>query len=224
MGSSDTVAFEGFPPEALDFYEALEADNTKVFWTEHKRVYDQAVKQPLLALCDLLAPEFGSAKVFRPHRDVRFSKDKSPYKTAAAAVLYADGDGAGAQYLQLSAAGLMLGAGYHEMASDQVARFRESVDDDTLGTQLGEVLAEVEQAGHTVSGEQLKTRPRGYDDSHPRIDLLRYKTLTAMQQYPPEPWLHTAEVADVVARVWRQMAPLNAWLERNVGASHSPRR
>jgi len=224
MGTSQAAGFEGFPSEALDFYEGLEADNTKVFWTEHKQVYDEAVKKPLLALCDRLAPEFGSAKVFRPYRDVRFSKDKSPYKTAAAAVMHADGDGAGAHYLQLSAAGLMLGAGYHEMSSEKVARFRESVADDTLGNQLTQVLAEIEQAGHTVSGERLKTRPRGYAEDHPRIDLLRYKTLTAMHAYPPEPWLHTPEVADVVATVWREMAPLNAWLERNVGAGHSTRR
>lgn len=223
MGRSKTE-FTGFPPEALDFYEALEADNTKVFWTENKQVYDEAVKAPMLALCDLLAPEFGAAKMFRPHRDVRFSKDKSPYKTTASAVLYGDADGAGAQYVQLSAAGLLLGAGYHEMASDQVQRFRESVDDDTLGTQLGDVLAGIEAAGHTVSGERLKTKPRGYADDHPRLDLLRYKTLTAMHDFAPDDWLHTPQVAEVVATTWRQMAPLNAWLERNVGPTHVPAR
>lgn len=222
--STQEHGFAGFPPAALDFYEDLEADNTKSFWTEHKDVYDHAVKTPMLALCDLLAPEFGAAKMFRPHRDVRFSKDKSPYKTTASAVLYGDAEGAGACYVQLSAAGLLLGAGYHEMAPDQVQRFREAVDDETLGEQLAEVVAAVEEAGHTVTGDRLKTRPRGYDENHPRIDLLRYKTLTAMAELAPEPWLHTAEVADVVARVWRQMSPLNSWLERNVGPSHAPRR
>lgn len=222
--STDTHEFAGFAPAALDFYEDLEADNSKAFWAEHKHIYEQAVKAPMLALCDRLAPEFGAAKMFRPHRDVRFSKDKSPYKTTAGAVLYGDAEGAGAQYVQLSAAGLLLGAGYHEMASDQVQRYRESVDDDTLGTQLADVIAAVEGAGHTVTGERLKTRPRGYDENHPRIDLLRYKTLTAMHEFGPEPWLHTAEVADVVARVWREMAPLNSWLERNVGPTRAPRR
>ena len=224
MTADDTTdEFTGFPPEALDFYEALEADNTKAFWTEHKGVYEQSVKAPMLALCDRLAPEFGTAKMFRPYRDVRFSKDKSPYKTSAAAVL-TPADGAGAAYVALSAAGLFIGAGYHEMASDQVARFREAVDDDTLGDQLADVIDAVTDAGHTVSGEQLKTRPRGYDADHPRIDLLRYKTLTAWHEYGPEPWLHTPEVVDVIAGAWRDMAPLNAWLERNVGASHQPRR
>lgn len=215
--------FTGFPPEALDFYEELEADNTKAFWTEHKHVYDDAVRRPLLALCDLLADEFGAAKVFRPYRDVRFSKDKSPYKTAQGAVL-TSGDGAGASYVQVSAAGLLVAAGYHEMASDQVARFRGAVDDETTGTQLARALEHVQAAGHTVHGDQLKTRPRGYDADHPRLDLLRYKTLTAWHEYPPQAWLHTAEVADVVATTWREMAPLNDWLARHVGASHQPRR
>ena len=145
MTADDTTdEFTGFPPEALDFYEALEADNTKAFWTEHKGVYEQSVKAPMLALCDRLAPEFGTAKMFRPYRDVRFSKDKSPDKTSAAAVL-PRADGAGAAYVALSAAGLFIGAGYHEMASDQVARFREAVDDDTLGDQLADDAARLRQ-------------------------------------------------------------------------------
>ncbi len=215
--------FTGFPPQALDFYEELEADNTKAFWTAHKHVYDEAVRQPLLALCDALADEFGAAKVFRPYRDVRFSKDKSPYKTAQGAVL-GSGDGAGASYVQISAAGLLVAAGYHEMASDQVARFREAVDDETAGPLLAQALERVQSAGHTIHGERLKTRPRGYDENHPRIDLLRYKTITAWHEYPPQSWLHTPEAADVVATTWREMAPLNDWLERHVGASHQPPR
>jgi uncharacterized protein (TIGR02453 family) len=221
--SDSEQQFRGFPAEALDFYEALEADNTKVFWTEHKQVYEQSVRAPLLALCEQLAPEFGAAKVFRPYRDVRFSKDKSPYKTAQGAVL-GQSEGAGAQYLQISAAGLLVAAGYYEMASDQVTRFRDAVDDETLAGQLRDVMATVQEAGHVIQGEQLKTRPRGYPADHPRLDLLRYKTLTAWHEYAPEPWLHTEQAADVVAATWRDMAPLNAWLERNVGASHLPRR
>ena len=223
MNDDGAIRFSGFPSEALDFYEALEADNTKAFWTEHKSTYETAVKQPLLALCDELAPEFGSAKVFRPYRDVRFSKDKSPYKTAQGAVLGMT-DGAGALYLQISAAGLMVGAGYHEMASDQVQHYREAVDDETTGEQLRAVVSGVERMGHAIGGDQLKTRPRGYPDDHPRLELLRYRTLTASHSYPPDPWLHTDAAGEVVVTTWREMAPLNAWLERNVGASHVERR
>jgi len=218
-----TASFGGFPVAALDFYEALEADNTKAFWTENRDVYESAVRTPLLALCDQMAEEFGPAKVFRPYRDVRFSKDKSPYKTAQGAVLGMQ-EGAGALYVQLSAAGLLVAAGYHEMAGDQVQRYREAVDDETIGEQLAEVIAGVEDAGHTIDGDRLKTRPRGYAEDHPRLDLLRFRTLTAMHEYPPQPWLHTAEAAEVISRTWREMAPLNRWLQANVGASRAERR
>ncbi|TAL12327.1 MAG: DUF2461 family protein, partial [Frankiales bacterium] len=77
--------FEGFPEEALVFYEGLEADNTKAYWTDHKALYDRTVKAPMEALLAQLEPEFGPATFFRPYRDVRFSKDKTPYKTHAGA-------------------------------------------------------------------------------------------------------------------------------------------
>jgi uncharacterized protein (DUF2461 family) len=68
--------FAGFPEEALVFYEGLRADNTKAYWTDHKSLYDAAVRAPMQALLDELEPEFGRAKLFRPYRDVRFAKDK----------------------------------------------------------------------------------------------------------------------------------------------------
>jgi uncharacterized protein (TIGR02453 family) len=214
--------FAGFPEQALDFYEGLEADNTKAYWTEHRPTYERCVRAPLLALCAVLEPEFGPAKLFRPYRDVRFSADKSPYKTAQGALLIgADGDHV--WYLQLGAPGLLVATGYHEMASDQVARYRAAVDDETTGEQLAAVLDDVEAAGHRVVGEVMKTRPRGTDPAHPRLELLRFRTLTAMHQFGPEPWLHTPEVAQVVARTWGEMAALDAWLGRNVGPSRLPR-
>ena len=77
--------FAGFPVAALDFYDDLEVDNTKSFWEKHKHVYEESVKAPMLAMCDALGKEFGDAKIFRPYRDVRFAKDKTPYKTAQGA-------------------------------------------------------------------------------------------------------------------------------------------
>ena len=109
--------FEGFPEQALDFYDGLEADNSKAYWTDHRQVYESAVRLPMLALLAALEGEFGSGKLFRPYRDVRFSKDKTPYKTAAGAV-------AGGCYVQLSAAGLLVGAGYWRTSTDQARRLR----------------------------------------------------------------------------------------------------
>ena len=75
------MPFEGWPEEALEFYEGLAADNSKAYWTEHKAVYEDKVLRPMTELVEELAAEFGEAKIFRPYRDVRFSPDKSPYKT-----------------------------------------------------------------------------------------------------------------------------------------------
>ena len=80
-----TMAFSGWPAEALDFYEGLTADNSRSYWARHKQVYEEQVLGPMTDLVDELAPEFGEPKIFRPYRDIRFSKDKTPYKTQIAA-------------------------------------------------------------------------------------------------------------------------------------------
>ena len=119
------VTFRGWPDEAIDFYDGLEEDNSRAYWTAHKATYDDAVKAPMEALLADLAPEFGEGKIFRPNRDVRFSHDKSPYKTAIGAVF------GGGGYVQLSGAGLAVGRGMYAMATDQLERFRDAVDADT---------------------------------------------------------------------------------------------
>jgi uncharacterized protein (DUF2461 family) len=184
----------------------------------------------MLALCDLLAPEFGSAKVFRPYRDVRFSKDKTPYKTAQGAVL-GMADGAGAAYVQLSAAGLMRGRRLpRDGRRPGAALSRVGGRRDAGQPGSATCSPRIEQAGHTVEGERLKTSPRDYSEDHPRLRPASLQDADRdAHAYPPEPWLHTPEVADVMASHWREMSPLNTWLERNVGASHadatvSPRR
>ena len=208
---------EGFPEEALVFYEGLEADNTKAYWTDHKQVYDRAVRAPLDALLADLAPEFGAAKVFRPYRDVRFSKDKTPYKTHAAAVVEQDGS----LYLQLGADGLFVGGGYWHTESDQVQRLRAAVDDDLSGRQLQAVLDAL--GGWELMGERLKRLPKPYSPDHPRADLLLHKSLAAGLRLEPAEWLHTPECRERVAAAWRQVQPLNAWLAQHVGPTRQER-
>lgn len=214
------MTFAGFPERALDFYEGLEADNSKAYWTDHRAVYDDDVRTPLQALLDELAPEFGPAKVFRPYRDVRFSKDKTPYKEHAAAAI--GDDVQGGLYLQLSAAGLLLAGGAHGLATDQARRLRAAVADDLAGRELERVLADLQGAGFEVQGERLKRVPKEHADA-PRQELLTLKTLFAAQQHPPAPWLHTPEAKDVVVRAWRQLGPLNAWLAQHVGPTRTER-
>lgn len=213
------MAFDGFPERALDFYEGLEADNSKAYWADHKAVYDAAVRAPMQALLDALGPEFGEAKLFRPYRDVRFGKDKRPYKTAAAAAI--GDDVQGGLYVQLSAAGLMVAGGAHGLATDQARRLRAAIADDRPGAALVALLDTLRSQGFTVEGDRLKRVPREFGADHPRADLLTLKTLWAQRQMGPAEWLHTAGAREVVAQAWRQLQPLNDWLAQHVGPSRA---
>ena len=112
--------FQGFPEAALDFYDDLEVDNTKSFWKAHETVYQASVKTPMTALIAALEPEFGTGKVFRPFRDVRFAKDKTPYKTHQGIWF-----GESSLYVQINAGGLVRTA-----TQDSVSTFRLRVQRD----------------------------------------------------------------------------------------------
>ena len=206
------MTFTGIPSAALDFYEDLEADNTKSFWTAHKTTYDEAVRGPLQALVDELAAEFGAAKIFRPYRDVRFSKDKTPYKTHQGAWFDES-----RRYLHISAAGLFVAGGYWQTSSEQVARLRRAVADDVAGPQLARVLTAAGRARLDVGAEQLSRVPAGYPKDHPRADLLRFKTLTVGREIGCPAWLATPRARNEIAKAWRTMAPVVDWLDTHVG-------
>jgi uncharacterized protein (TIGR02453 family) len=207
------MPFQGWPAEALEFYDGLEADNSKAYWTEHKAVYEQTVLGPMTALVEELAPEFGDPKIFRPYRDVRFSKDKSPYKTNIAAIV---GDG----YIQLSSNGLAAASGMYVMAPDQLDRYRAAVAADPTGQELERVISAVAGQGITITGhDALKTAPRGYPADHPRIALLRYKGVAAWKEWPVAAWLGTRTAKKRVADFLVTCQPLCAWLNENVGPS-----
>jgi uncharacterized protein (TIGR02453 family) len=207
------MTFQGFPIEALDFYEGLEFDNTKTYWTAHKDVYEQAVKTPMTALVTALEPEFGEAKVFRPYRDVRFAKDKTPYKTNQGAWV-ARGPSTG-WYVEVAAPGVRVGAVVYDASSDRLAKIRAAIDDSRRGRQLEKILAKLETGGWEVRGDKLKTTPRGYDGSHPRIELLRHRSLTVGKSYGFEPVIHTPDLLDQVRADWRAAAPLVDWIVDN---------
>ncbi|MDQ1673032.1 MAG: hypothetical protein QOC98_1594 [Frankiaceae bacterium] len=214
------MGFAGFPEEMLTFYEGLEADNSKPYWNDHREQYERAVATPMRALLDALGPEFGEAKFFRPYRDVRFSKDKTPYKTAAGAVVRGE-PGEGGLYVQVSADGMLVAGGYWSCATDQSRRLREAVADDRLGGQLVTLLGELSGAGFEVGGERLKRVPKPAPADHPRADLLRAKTLTASRHHLPDDGLHSPLALKRVQEGWRALAPLNRWLADHVGVSRA---
>jgi uncharacterized protein (TIGR02453 family) len=218
MGSR--VTFAGLPADGLVFYEQLEADNTKVFWQANKHRYDESVKAPMAELSAEL-DDFGPFHMFRPHNDVRFSKNKPPYKTQQGA--YGESEGGAGHYIQFSASGLMVGAGYYAMASDQLARFRAAVDSEVLGPQLADLVADALRRNYTIGSiGELKTAPRGFPKDHPRIEILRRKGLIAVKEFGVPPWIHQKGVVKRIRDAWVGVADLCAWLDTHVGPSTLP--
>lgn len=207
------MTFEGFPVAALDFYDDLEVDNTRSFWEAHKQVYTESVLAPMKALCAALEPEFGAAKVFRPYRDVRFAKDKTPYKTHQGAFVgVASHTGF---YVEISPRGVRTGGGCYWFEPDRLAAFRAAIAHDTYGAELERLLAAAAAAGYEIGGERLKTSPRGFDKDHPRIEMLRHKSLTLGRSLGFEPVIHTAELLDLVRDDWRAVSATVDWIARH---------
>jgi uncharacterized protein (TIGR02453 family) len=211
----DVLIFNGFSDRVFDFYDELAANNSRSFWAEHKTVYETQVRDPMRALVTELEPEFGEATLFRPYRDVRFSKDKSPYKTHQGAFVGIE-PGIG-YYVQIDSGGLLAGGGFHHHASAQVERYRKAVDGEATGAALLEIASGLRDADFELEGEQLKTKPRGYAADHPRIDLLRFKSLMGLKRFGAPDWLATPATVDHVREAWRRLVPLNEWVLRNVG-------
>ncbi|MGI9124840.1 MAG: DUF2461 domain-containing protein [Mycobacterium sp.] len=208
------MTFKGWPVEAVEFYEGLEADNSKVYWQAHKDIYENCVRAPMEHLLTELADEFGPGKLFRPYRDVRFSADKAPFKTNCAATL---GTGVGIAYVSFSADELSAGGGLYMPDPATLQRYRTAVQRDKSGSELTAIVNELHRGGYqTMAHEVLKTAPRGVPKDHPRIDLLRHKGIAMMKTWPVGAWLGTAKAEDRVVTTLRAGAALNEWLTRYV--------
>ena len=219
------MTFTGFGERVVDFYEGLEADNSKAYWQDHRELYEQDVRAPMEALLAVLAGEFGEfgeGKVFRPYRDVRFARDKTPYKTHCGGVVER-GRGGGAYYVQVGADGLMVGGGGFHLQADQLARYREAVDEDRRGEELRQLVDTLAKGEWEIKGDRLSTRPRGYPADHPRMDLLRHRSLYVVRRWPPDDTLHETACLDRVRDAWRELRPLNEWMADHVGTSDRAR-
>jgi uncharacterized protein (TIGR02453 family) len=203
--------FRGWPVAGVEFFDRLALDNSKAFWTANKDLYETKVRGPMIALLDQLAPRYGEGRVMRPHRDIRFSRDKTPYKTYIAA--HND-----AAYISLNAEVLGVGSGLYQPSSDQLARFRAAIDAERSGTALVAIVEALEKRKISVSAHDvLKTVPRGYANDHPRLRLLQHKGITAWQEWPIGAWLGNASASRRVVAFLESTQALRDWLDRHVG-------
>jgi uncharacterized protein (DUF2461 family) len=149
----------------------------------------------MLALVDALEDEFGPARLFRPNRDIRFSHDKSPDQTHQGAVV---------------------GGGFRAHSPAETARYRTAVDSSVSGPALERIVADLLTAGFSLEGAALRTRPKGYDADHPRLELLRRKEMMALRRVGTPDWLSTPRAADEVRDAWRRVRPLTEWVLEHV--------
>ena len=131
--------------------------------------------------------------------------------------------GAGGYYVELSLDGLLVAAGLHHPASDQLQRYRAAIDDGRRAAAFERALGTAEAAGLEPSPPELKRAPRGYPIDHPRIERLRMKEITVYRRHPLEPWLHTPECQSRIRAELESARPLVAWLAKHVGPSQRQR-
>lgn len=222
--------FSGFPAEMYEFWEQLEANNNREWFQRHKAEFESAIKTPMRLLCDELEAKYGDAHVFRINRDIRFSKDKSPYKLEQGAV-FGESISAGF-YFHVDADGIMIGCGYPELAADQLERFRAAVAADTTGAAFETVVRTLRRGGFDVGSLQgnqiaepdLKRVPKPYPPDHPRGDFLRLKKIVAVKTFDRPAWLSKRVATKRIAENWEKTRPLVQWMTEHVGESSSPRR
>jgi uncharacterized protein (TIGR02453 family) len=215
--------FEGFGPQVRNWFKGLEADNTKEYFTANRDFFEESIRDQMEALLTELSESFGGhVKMFRQNRDIRFSADKSPYKTNTYGVIHGSDVAAEGLYASIAANGLVAGSGYHVMARDQLNRYRDRVADAKHGPELTDLVAEAQAAGLEVWGESLVTAPRGYPTDHERIDLLRRKSLSLGATLKFERGIRRTDGLQFVSKTWRAAAPVTSWLDAHVGASTMP--
>lgn len=206
--------FRGWPEAFQPFFIGLELDNSKKYFEANRRIYEESVKGPMIDLVGSLEKEFGPGKVFRANRDIRFSKDKSPYKTNIAASVGMHHTGG---YISLDARGLTSASGRYELTPAQLKKYRARAAAPATGEPLAAIVARLEKAGYEIGGEELKRVPPGWPQDHPRARLLRHKRLYIWKNFGLQPWLGTAAARSRILRVWTDAGPLNQWFKRNVG-------
>jgi len=214
------IEFRGFGPGVQRWFRGLEADNSREYFSARRDYFAESIRDQLEALFSELSATFGGdVRIFRQHRDVRFSRDKSPYKTNTYGILRGSKIAAHGLYASISSRGLVAGSGYYGMARDQLERYRDAVLDDKHGPTLVKLVAAAENAGLELWGESLATAPRGYPRDHERIELLRRKSLTLGAGLEFGRGIGRDEGLRFVTRTWRDSAPVTGWLDQHVGPS-----
>jgi len=209
-----------WPPEALEFLRELEANNDRDWFRANRDRYERDLMEPARELAAELT-QLGEPHLFRPYNDTRFQMRPPIKEQLALAIGYG---GAGGYYVELSLDGLLVAAGLHAPASDQLARYRAAIDDGRRAASFERALAAARGAGLEAAPPELKRAPRGYPMDHPRLARLRMKELTVYRRHRLEPWLHTPAATTRIRTELESARALVAWLAKHVGRSQQQQR
>ncbi|MFL5885430.1 MAG: DUF2461 family protein [Thermoleophilaceae bacterium] len=213
------AAFRGWPPEALVFLRELEARNERDWFKANRARYDEFLLAPTQALAEDLAG-LGRPHLFRPWNNTRFRPGPPLKEHIAVAIGYG---GAGGFYVELSLDGLLVAAGLHAPAPDQIDRLRRGIDGPRTSAALTRALRVADAGGLALNDPDLKRAPRGYPADHPRVELLRRRRLTVARLHPLRPWLHRPEAGRRIREGLDAAAPVVRWLRQHVGPSQQSR-
>lgn len=212
-------AFQGFPLDAIEFLRELEANNDRDWFKANRARYDERLIAPVRALGEDLA-DLGGAHLFRPWNDTRFRPGPPIKEHVGLAIGY---EGAGGFYVELSLDGLLVAAGLHNPAPDQVDRLRRAVDAGRTAAPLTRAITRAQDAGLELNGPDLVRAPRGYPADHPRAELLRRRRLTVAYRHEIGPWLHKPRAGARIRDELQAAAPLVQWVREHVGVSRPTR-
>jgi uncharacterized protein (TIGR02453 family) len=202
-----------WPPEAIDFLTDLEANNERDWFKANRARYDDHLVAPARELASDLS-HLGEPRLFRPYNDARFHMRPPIKEQLGMAIGYG---GAGGYYVELSLDGLLVGAGLHHPASDQLERFRKAIDDGRRAASFEKAVKTAAAEGLVLIDPELKRAPRGYPQDHPRIDRLRLKRITLYRRDELGPWLHKPRADELVRARLDAARPLVEWLKKHIG-------
>lgn len=225
-------SFGGYPQQALDFLADLADNNNREWFNERKAIFQEQVQKPSQQFVATLGSRLqtillgiaydtalsGSGSVMRIYRDIRFSKDKTPYNTRLR-IRFWEGPSKKARYsgfyIRIEPAGAGVFAGLHEFDRPTLAAYRDAVVDEQLGAALEDAIDAVRSAGdYVIGGSHYKRVPHGYDRDHPRAKLLLHNGLYAYSQAIDPAYLTRPELVDICFEHCRNMAPIHQWLVR----------
>ncbi len=226
-----SLPFTGFDRKAMQFWHELAAEMNRDWFLANKQRYESQWVQPMTALLTAASAKLatsyrgialGAPKVLRINRDIRFSRDKSPYKTWIGAGVALGGrrpnDGVAALYVHFGADEEFCGTGQYVFVDDSLARWRKRVADTKKGQEIAKIVAGLRKAKYKVTAyDSLARVPRPYEADHPRADLLVMKGLVVGFPKIPRGLIHRPKFLDWVVTHAKACAPLATWLHKNLG-------